>query len=450
MAKKQRRDKGEGSLFQRHTKDCPPAVPTKQPDGTTKRERPKHRCNGLWIARVELEDGENGKRRVAERARKRYDDAVKVLRELRKQVDQHGTITTGGMTVETWLWKWHAEFVSVNEAPSTVASYRSVIKTQLVPILGRRRLDQLTPAHVRDMHKTLRSRTTRRGVPLAESSVLKAHNVLSSSLEDAKKDGKVVRNVAKLVDRPTFRKVHQGQYTNEEVQRFLRVNADQSNIARLAFAFFTGVRQGEVIGMEDARLLNLTNDDLATARVTRQLQRVKFKHGCKDGVCGMKRAGSCPDRELNIRPGLRDLVTQLDGGLCLVPVKSLKGEREVALHPFIAAVLVKHIETRPPNPHGLLFSRPDGRPLAPEADLIEWKAALARAGLVERGTHVARRTAATELRKGGTDRKVMRDALGHASDTSTDAYLGNDSDNALARIALTMLGDQYVQNPEKD
>lgn len=441
MAKGRYRDKGDGSLYRRHLPECPAAVPTEQPDGTTKRERPKHACRGLWVARVELEGSEDGKRRYTQVARKDYAAAVKALRELRAQKDQHGDIPTGGMTLETWLWKWHKDVVSVNEAPSTVKSYRSIIKTQLVPILGTRRLDKLAPEHIRLLHETLRKRTTRRGTPLAESSIRKAHNVLSSALSQALEDGKVRRNVAGVGKKPQAKAKHQGAYTNEEVQQFLRANAKQPNFARLATAFYTGERQGEVIGLEDSRLLNLNDPEQASALVTHQLQRIGFRHGC-DGTCSKKRAGSCPQRELDIRPGLRDEIAQLEGGLCLSPVKSASGERVIPLHPALVAILLRHMETRPPNPHGLVFSRPDGRPLDPRDDLVDWKAALARAGLEEKGTHVARRTAATEMRRSGTDRKVMREALGHASDRSTDVYLGRDLE--LARVAMQAVGDGYA------
>ncbi|CAN7193240.1 tyrosine-type recombinase/integrase [Knoellia sp. LjRoot47] len=436
MVKSKRRDKGDGSLFQRHTKDCPPAVPTEQPDGTTKRERPKHRCNGLWIARVELDD-DNGKRRVKERARKDYADAVKVLRELRKEVAVHGTIATGSMSVETWLRHWHAEVVSVTEAPSTVASYRSIIENQLIPTLGKKRLDRLTPEHVRQMHKTLRARVTVRGKPLAESSILKAHNVLSSALGQAHADGKVNRNVARIAKKPTLPDVDKATLTADQVRHFLRANAEHPLLPRFATALFTGERQGEVIGLTIDRL----DLEHGIADVTWQLQRIKFRHGCND-TCGMKRAGSCPKRELNIRPGLRGAVQQLDGGLCLTRPKSRKGKRLVPLHPFLVALLTEHLRRAEPNPHGLVFARPDGRPLDPRRDLDEWYAALERAGMDQHGTHLARRVVATSLRAKGTDRKTMRDVLGHATDQSTDHYLTGDLE--LAQVAMLAVGNEFT------
>lgn len=445
MAKPRRRAHGDGALFQRHTKACPPPVPTPQPDGTTKRERSKHRCDGLWIARVELDDGELGKRRVKEVARKDHAEAVKALRELRRQVDLHGTIATGALTLETWLRHWHAEVVSVNEAPSTVQSYRSIIETQLIPTIGKRRLDRLTPEHVRQMHKALRARVTRRGTPLAESSVLKAHNVLSSALGQALADGKVMRNVARIADKPSLPDVDKATLTVDQVQHLLRSSSDHPQLARFATALFTGERQGEVIGLEVNRL----DLDAGVADVSWQLQRIRFRHGCGD-TCGKKTAGSCPQRELDIRPGLRGAVRQLDGGLCLTRPKSKKGKRLVPLHPFLVEILRTHLRTAAPNPHGLVFARPDGRPLDPRDDLRQWREALETAGLGSHGTHIARRVVATGLRAKGTDRKVMRDVLGHASDQATDSYLSGDLE--LARVAMLAVGDEFMPqlSPARD
>lgn len=422
-----RRDRGDGGLHFKHKPTCP------KPDETGK--RPRHKCAGLWVARVEMEADGLGRRRSKEVSSRDYKTAVEKLREVRRQVEIHGSVPTGSMTVETWLRKWHAEVVSVNERPTTARSYKSIIESQIIPTIGKRRLDRLNVQHIRDMHTALRKRTSARGKPLAPSSILKAHNVLSSALTVAMNDGLILRNVATIADKPALPDDDGATLTAEQVQVFLRANQGQRLAGRWAAAFFTGERQGEILGMEWDRV----DFDAGIADVSWQLQRLSFKHGC-DGDCGLRRAGSCPDRMLDVPPAFT--YRQLDGGLCLTKPKTKKGRRIVPLHPFLLAVLRQRRAAGEPNPHGLVFTRADGRPIDPSDDLVEWKAALERAGLSRHGTHLARHVTAQHLRAGKTDRDVMKDLLGHTTADVTSAYLTEDMD--LARAAIGRMGDAFA------
>ena len=422
-----KRARGDGGLHFKHRPDCP------KPDDSG--QRPKHKCAGLWVARVELEPDSLGRRKSKEVTSRDYATAVKRLRELRRQVEDHGTVATGTMTVEKWLRQWLDEVVAVTERPTTAKSYRSIVETQLVPTLGKKRLDRLNVQHVRDMHSALRRKQTRLGKPPAESSILKAHNVLSSALTQAEREGLILRNVARIADKPELPDEDGATFTPEQVQHFLRTNQGERMAPRWAVGFFTGERQGEILGMEWERV------DLETgiADVSWQLQRIPFRHGC-GGDCGRKRPGSCPDRELDVKPAFT--VRQLDGGLCLTRPKTKKGRRLIPLHPFLVAALRARLACGEPNPHGLVFTREDGRPVDPRVDLDEWKAALKRAGLPELGTHLARHVASQRLRAGKTDRDVMKDLMGHTKAATTSLYLERDME--LASEAMLRLGDEFA------
>jgi len=422
-----RRDRGEGGLHFKHRPTCPKA----DDDGN----RPKHKCAGLWVARVEMEPDSLGRRRTKEVTSRDYATAVKRLRELRRQVEDHGTAITASMTVEKWLNQWLDQVVSITERPTTAKSYRSIVDSLLIPTVGKKRLDRLTVQHVRDMHSALRRRETRRGGPLAASTILKAHNVLSSALTQAEREGLILRNVCRIADKPMLPDEKGVTFTPEQVQHFLRANQYERLAARWAVAFFTGERQGEILGMELDRL----DLDAGLADVSWQLQRLAFKHGC-DGACGKKRAGSCPDRVLDVRPGFT--YRQLEGGLCLTRPKTKKGRRLIPLHPFLVAILRQRLASGEPNPHGLVFTREDGRPIDPREDLKDWRAALERAGLPARGTHLARHVTSQQLRSNKTDRDVMKDLLGHTTAAVTSVYL--EEDMSLAREAMLRLGDDFA------
>ena len=379
---------------------------------------------GLWVARVDLGIGGDGVRRSKEVSSRDYATAVKKLRELRRQVEDHGGAPTGTMTLTQWLDHWLAQTVALEKDPKTLAGYRSACETWLKPHLGAYRLDRLEPQHVRDLHKRMRD------AGRAESSVLKVHNVLAKALKDAMTETSLRRNVTANIKRPTAAKRNETLTTAQARALLAHVQTDP-NGGRRAASLYLGIRQGEVLGMQWDRI----DLERGTLDLAWQLQRLGFRHGC-GGTCGRKRAGSCPQRELEVPPGFDH--RQLDGGLTLTRPKGGR-ERLMPIPPPLLGWLVGRAAHQQglPNPHGLVFTRDDGRPIDPRPDLQEWHDALDAAGLPSVMLHAARHTTATLLREAGVPVDVIQSILGHSSAVTTQGYLHEDL--TLAREALSRL-----------
>lgn len=416
-ARRTRRQRGDGSLFQR--------------------------SNGLWVARVDLGIGGDGRRRSREVSSMSYATAAAKLKALRRQIEDHGGAPGVGLTLEAWLTYWLTDVAPAQVKPTTLAAYRSCVTQHINPVIGKYRLGKLEPRHVREMRVSLEARDK----PLAQTTILKAQVVLAKALKDAQREGKVNRNVAELVARPKPPQVDKEPLTPDQVKAFLRANSGDRLIARWVAAFFTGERQGELLGME----WNRVDLDAGEVDVSWQLQRLGYRHTCgqppakgQPWPCGVRRAADC--RAGSVLDVPRDFThRRLEGGLVLTRPKSKKGARLVPLHPFLVAALRLHAATQEANPHGLVFTRPGGRPLDPRVDLSDWYAALALAGLPRSGTHIARHTTAQLLRAGRTDRDVMKDLMGHTTEAVTSAYLHTDM--VLAREAMTRLGDLLALEP---
>jgi integrase len=71
---------------------------------------------------------------------------------------------------------------------------------------------------------------------------------------------------------------------------------------------------------------------------------------------------------------------------------------------------------------GLVFARPDGRPIEVHDDWEEWKAVCTAAGIRDARVHDARHTAATLLLEQGVDVRVVQEILGHATLAVTKLY----------------------------
>jgi integrase len=426
MARKaSRRDRGDGGLHLKHAATCPPMVDVVGEDGKTRKVRPEHRgCKGLWVARVDLGIGGDGKRRSREVASRDYAVAVQKLRELRRQVEDGQTALTSSMTLTKWVDQWLSQTVAMEKDPKTLAGYRSACETWIKPNLGAHRLDRLEPQHVRELHKKMRD------AGRAESSVLKVHNVLAKCLKDAMGEMQLARNVTEHIKRPTPAKRNE-TLTTEQAKRLLVQVQTDPNGGRRAASLYLGIRQGEVLGMQWDRI----DLETGTLDLAWQLQRLGYRHGC-DGTCHVKRAGSCPQRELDVPPGFEH--RQLDGGLCLTRPKGGR-ERMLPLPaPLLGWLVGRAVHQQgAPNPHGLVFTREDGRPIDPRTDLQEWHDALDAAKLPSVMLHAARHTTATLLREARVPVDVIQSILGHSSVVTTQGYIHEDL--TLAREALSRL-----------
>lgn len=379
-----RRDKGSGSVYQRSSDD-------------------------RWIATIDLGWGPDGKRKRRVMTAKTKMEVIRKLAKVQTDIARHGATTSGTTTVKTYLQQW---LTTIRVKPTTLATYRNNVHRYLIPALGRRRLDQLEPQHVREMLLWIEQQG------LSPSTVNGAHRVLRAALSDAVDDQRIPRNVARNVTAPSGSGRTQKSLTAAQAKALLRSQPVTDPLAcRWAVALLLGIRQGEALGMEWDRV----NLDDGTLDLSWQLQRIPYRHGCGDPpVCGRKRAGSCPQRELDMRPDFE--YRPAHGALLLTRPKSQAGYRMIPLPEFVITALANHLEHHGAALSGLVFTRDDGRPHDPSKDNHAWHAALEQAGLPSVKLHAARHTTATLLLELGVDPKVVQAILGHSTVVMTHAY----------------------------
>jgi integrase len=119
-----RRSKGDGSI-------------TERPDG-------------LFEIRIDL-GVVNGKRKRKSVYAKSLKEARSKLKELQRQLEA-GIDLSGQMpTMAQFLEQWLTQIVAVNNAPSTIRSYRDAVEHHIKPYVGNYLLDRLTVQHVQAM-----------------------------------------------------------------------------------------------------------------------------------------------------------------------------------------------------------------------------------------------------------------------------------------------------------
>lgn len=389
------------------------------------------RANGLWVGTVDCGYDSEGKRVRKSVSSKDYRTAVEKLDALKRDVADNIEVDRT-MTVAKWLDYWLVNIHKKRVRPSTYDDYVGVVQN-IKNVLGKKRMVELKPKHVREMHTAL---------GIGRRRTAKAHVVLNRALRDAVTEEVVRRNVAATVDPPATADNPRKPIPLALVHMILTEafkTGDVMFAARWMAAFMTGARQGEVLGWEWDKV----DLDKGAVDVSWQLQQLTLSHGCGDKLptgkfpCGFARAFKCPDAKFDVNPNFE--VRRLYAGLALTRPKSKAGRRWIPLIPaMVQALRVLKEKDCGPNPHGLVFHRPDGRPMDPKDDWEAWIDLCRRAEVIGEdetiSLHRARNTAATLLRAGGADEQTRMEILGHSTPEVTRVYAAADE----ARNALTM------------
>jgi len=362
------------------------------------------RSQGSW--RIVLDgapDPVTGKRRqVSRTVRGPKREAERVLAELLTQRDRGAGIRPERLTVAEYLRDWCAG-LALRVRPSTATRYRGIVSTHVLPQLGAVRLARLTAPQVNALL------ADRLAAGCAPRTVAHVRAVLRTALHDAIRADLVTRNAAALATPPHVPGHTVAAMEAAEAQAILAATAQTRIAAIVATALYTGLRQGEVLGLRWADC----DLDRGQLRVIAALQRV-------------------------------------GGRFQLVEPKSASSRRPVSLPPPLVPVLRAHrtaqleaqLRAGPvwaePIP-GLVFTTAIGRPLLGVVVTQEFQASCARAGLPRRRFHDLRHGCATLLLAAGVDLKTVSAILGHSSISLTaDTYAAVLP--SLAADAMTRLG----------
>lgn len=360
----ERQGRGDGGLYQRHDHpSCPPSV-----DG----ERPDHRCRGRWVAQVDLRWQGGKRRRKVLYGRTRKEAKIKRDTALRER--DSGVLIVAAPTVEAWLTYWldcicPERGLKVN----TMKSHRSKVDRYLIPHLGRHRIDKLAPEHLRAMYHDMRDQG------LSEATLRQTHAILHRALKVAEREGKVARNVARLVDAPATTRNKRKGLTVDQARRVL-VDGD----LRAWVALYLGLRQGEALG--------LMWSDVDLERGWLSVERALVRHPAR--------------------------------GLIFDRPKSAASVRDFPLPPKALAQfkLTRAIANQRGDDHALIFHRSDGRPIEPRDDWQAWADRLSRAGVPHVALHAARNTTASLLEAAGVPVRVVAQILGQSTIAVTHGY----------------------------
>jgi len=227
-------------------------------DGITKRK------DGLFMARYTVQTPDGPKRKtIYGRA---YKEVEKQLNEARANADKGLAFDAGKLTVGEWMDRWLRDAVADTVRPNTFARYEQVSRKHIKPAVGRTKLKNLTPAHVRGLYRDKLD-----GGGLSPRTVQYVHVTLNKALKQAVADGLVPRNVCEAVKPPRPQKKEIRPLSPEQARALLEAARGDDLEALFVLAVSTGMRQGELLGLkwEDVDL------EAGALQVRRSLSRTK-------------------------------------------------------------------------------------------------------------------------------------------------------------------------------
>jgi integrase len=347
-----RRGPGEGSIFRR-TGD------------------------GRWVAMLSIGPRHDRQRfvRYAPRDDNTRSAGRSLLREMLAE-QRAGTLVPGRRTtVGEYLTGWLTDTAARSVRHTTLHGYEVVVRLHIVPRLGHVQLTRLTPGDVDGLLNGL-------STSLSPKSIHNVHAVLGSAIEQAMRRGIVGRNVVRLVDPPRVARRERQVPSTDEVRQLL-VHARGDRLSALwAMAAATGLRQGELLGLQWS------------------------------------------DVDLDARQALvRHELARKDGQYFIAETKSPLSDRAVALPAFVVTELRNHrrrqrqerLAAGGPTDDGLIFTAPTGRPISGSWLTHHFHKLAAEAGLRRYPFHALRHVAASVQVSKNVHPRVIMESLGHST-----------------------------------
>ena len=339
---------------------------------------------GRWRGFVDL-GWKDGKRQRKYLSGKTKAEVQQKVRQLSVQAEV-GTVFTGrAPTLTAWLSQYLDDVASQTVRPSTLNRYKQEVRLYITPVLGKFRLDKITPHHIADFYQLM-------GRQLAAGSVRRLHALLRRAFTVAVRWNLVATNPVLAVDPPSATRQEVKPWSKEQTKTFLALVEDDPLAARWQLAIVVGLRQGEALGLkwEDVDL------DAGLIRVRRALQ---------------------------YRPA---------DGLVLTEPKTARSKRTLPLPDPMVASLRAHrrqqLEQRAEAGDdwvetGLVFTTAQGKPLHPRNDYRTFKRLVEKAKLPDIRLHDLRHTAASNMLTEGVHARVVMETLGHSTfDLTMNTY----------------------------
>jgi integrase len=366
------------------------------------------RRTGKPVVRYQLtveagHDPESGKRRQLRRRFATEAAARAALADMQAGVRAGTYIHASRLTVQEAVEGWLASKHSLK--PSTLRGHRQKLSA-LCDELGHLELQRLSKAHIDGLIGRLRSGEVEGRKAWTPRSCNYLRYLIGAVLDDQMKQGTVVRNVGKMVDRVAGEPQQFRTLTFPEMAKILAHECREQHLWALALA---GLRRGEIAGL---RWVNVNTAD------------------CQ--------VGDLPARSIRITENRVEVGKRIEVG----SPKSKASRRVLPLPDDLATLLsaararqLADLSQEGLRPGEYVAADAAGQPYRPSVLTWRWGAMLDGLGIERVRLHDARHSCATLMHLQGTPIAVISAWLGHSNAAFTMTTYAHSQDPALSAAA---------------
>jgi integrase len=309
-----------------------------------------------------------------------------------------------------------------NASAETKKNYEIHLKKRILPALGHKKIDKITPSNLLDFYANLQEDGVRDdGKPggLSPATIHKHHNILSSLFSFAIQIDELESNPCERIKPPKIPKRKKASLDRDPTRNLLAALAEEKTKYRVIaiIAACTGMRRNEILGLGDSKI-SFEDHTFTIDRMSKHSTgRTVYLKSPKTET-GIRTIPFPP----SIDPLLKEMIRQRD-----------------EMHTKCGDLWVETIEEYgEPTKNDLLFTAWNGAPMHPNT-IDGWFAKFKKKnGLPDRFKfHGLRHTNIMLQLKSGVDVGTAADMVGHASRTMTLAY-DDVCDEALRNAAASV------------
>ena len=337
------------------------------------------RKDGRWCAQVSL----SGKRitKYAKTQRECHD----WVREITNKIEHGMSFDATQLTLERYMESWlTGKDLSIRQ--NTARNYRRYAEQNILPVIGKMRLQNILPAHIRQLY--LRMQAEGKG----SRTIQLVHATLHCALKQAVKERLIGYNPMDAVERPKVETKEFHIFTESQARTFLEAASGHPYEVLFYLALTTGLRKGELLGLmwEDV------DWEKGTLRIERQLQQA------------------------------------YSSSAVLVPTKTRSGRRQIKLGRIGLTMLEAHRQRQEAQKtlagntwreNGMIFTTGIGTYASQSKVSKEFKQILSENDLPDIRFHDLRHTSLSLLLDIGTPVNTVQHRAGHSkASVTTDIY----------------------------
>jgi integrase len=311
------------------------------------------------------------------------------------------------MNLGEYLHHWLTANIERRVAARTAHRHRGIVEKNIIPRLGNIPLRKLTAVHIEAFEADLQreGRVNGKG-GLSAQTVKHVHRTLSQALRHAVRQNVLVKNPAEAVQPPRPEDREIVILSKPEIGTILSAAQGTELFVPILVGVTTGVRRGELLALRWSDL----DLDAGYLIVNQALEQVGRK-------------------------------------ITFKPPKNKKSRRKVTLPDTTTKALRQYRKTQaeerlrmglPAAARTLVFSRPNGEPLDPDAVSKAFKRIVSTAKVTPISLHGLRHTHISHLLMDGVHAKVVSERAGHSTVAFTlsryAAYIPNLQQDAAERV----------------